>query len=132
MHVREQFLSTLTLISFSVVTSVLGQTAIKLGANQLGPVQNLSVGLLIVASMALRSPPIIFGLFMYAMSAFAWMIVLSRLDLSIAYPFVALNFVLITVISKFVFSETVPVIRWLGVAFICVGIVLVAYSARMT
>jgi drug/metabolite transporter (DMT)-like permease len=72
------------------------------------------------------------GLALYGLGALAWIVVLSRLDLNVAYPFLALNFVLITIISRVVLSETVPELRWVGIAFICLGILLVARSATQT
>jgi drug/metabolite transporter (DMT)-like permease len=79
--------------------------------------------------LILRSPLVLLGLGLYGIGALAWIVVLSRLDLSLAYPFLALNFVLIPLVSQFVFAETIPVARWMGIAVICVGILLVARSA---
>ena len=61
-------------------------------------------------------------------SALAWIAVLSRLDLSVAYPFLALNFVLVTLVARFFLGESVPPLRWLGILVIIGGILLVAKS----
>ena len=53
---------------------------------------------------------------------------LSRLDLSVAYPFLALNFVLVTLVARFFLGESVPPLRWLGILVIIGGILLVAKS----
>ena len=53
---------------------------------------------------------------------------LARLDLSVAYPFLALNFVLVTLSGRFLLGETVPSLRWLGILVIIAGILLVAKS----
>jgi multidrug transporter EmrE-like cation transporter len=55
---------------------------------------------------------------------------LTRLDLSLAYPFLALNFVLIAIVSRLFLGETIPGLRWAGIAVICSGILLIARSAR--
>ena len=68
------------------------------------------------------------GLFLYALGAIAWIAVLRRMDLSYAYPFLALNFVLIALVGQVVLGETMPWIRWVGIAAICVGILLIANS----
>jgi drug/metabolite transporter (DMT)-like permease len=52
--------------------------------------------------------------------------VLSRTSLSFAYPFAAITYILIVLFDRFVLDETVPPLRWMGVALIAVGIVLVA------
>ena len=63
-----------------------------------------------------------------ACGALAWILVLRRMDLSYAYPFLALNFVLIALVSRFFLGETVPPMRWVGILIICGGILLVARS----
>ncbi|MEZ4731852.1 MAG: hypothetical protein R3E79_32425 [Caldilineaceae bacterium] len=50
--------------------------------------------------------------------------------MSYAYPLLALNFVLITVSSRLILGESVPIARWIGLAVICVGILIVARSAQ--
>ena len=68
------------------------------------------------------------GFAMYGLSAVSWLIVLSRLDLSTAYPFLALNFVLIALVGRFVLGEDISLARWAGLLLICIGIVVVARS----
>jgi uncharacterized membrane protein len=57
-----------------------------------------------------------------------WLFALSRASLSFAYPFAALSYVLIVLFSVLVLHEDVPVLRWVGVAFIVTGIMLVAQT----
>jgi len=109
--------------------SVLGQTVIKLGVS--GPAREdlfftRPVSLILFIA---QNPKVLLGLLFYGLGSLAWIVVLSRLELSYAYPFVAINFILIAFISRLVFSETISGLRWLGIASICIGILLVAYSA---
>ena len=76
--------------------------------------------------LILRSPLVMGGLLLYALGAISWIAVLRRMDLSYAYPFLALNFVLIALVGQFVLGEPVPWIRWVGIAAICAGILLIA------
>jgi drug/metabolite transporter (DMT)-like permease len=69
------------------------------------------------------------GLVLFGLSALVWLFVLSRTSLSFAYPFAALTYLLIVLVDRFVLHEAVPPLRWLGVGFIMVGIVLVARTA---
>jgi undecaprenyl phosphate-alpha-L-ara4N flippase subunit ArnE len=66
------------------------------------------------------------GLFLFGMSALVWLLVLSRASLSFAYPFASLTYVLILLFDRFWLNESVPALRWTGVAFIVTGIVLVS------
>jgi multidrug transporter EmrE-like cation transporter len=117
------------LIALSISTGVAGQTAIKLGVSQPQAVGN-TAGLLPLITLILGSPWVLLGLTLYGIGAVAWIAVLARLDLSLAYPLLALNFVLITLSSRLILGETVPTMRWLGMLVICAGIVLVARSAQ--
>ena len=69
------------------------------------------------------------GLALFGLSAVVWLFVLSRTTLSFAYPFAALTYLLIVLVDRFVLHETVPPLRWAGVAMIMAGIVLVARTA---
>ncbi|MFK3795614.1 4-amino-4-deoxy-L-arabinose-phosphoundecaprenol flippase subunit ArnE [Pseudomonas sp. NPDC088444] len=58
-----------------------------------------------------------------------WLLVLQRMDVGIAYPMLALNFVLITLIGRFGFKETVDRRHWLGIAMILLGVALLGRQA---
>jgi drug/metabolite transporter (DMT)-like permease len=124
---NEQLAQAWWLILLSVASGVSGQTCLKLGLNQEGG-SGASDTLFSLVGLILRSPLVLAGLFLYALGALAWIAVLRRMDLSYAYPFLALNFVLIAFVSQFVLGESVPWLRWAGIAVICIGILLVANS----
>lgn len=115
------------LILLSVASGVAGQTALKLGVSQPGA-SEAAGDLVSLVGMIARSPLVLLGLVLYAAGAVAWIAVLARIDLSLAYPFLALNFVLITLSSRFILGEAVPFTRWMGILVICAGILLVARS----
>lgn len=117
------------LIALSISTGVAGQTAIKLGVSQPHAADSAS-GILAMVQLILGSPWVLLGLTLYGVGAVAWIAVLARLDLSLAYPLLALNFVLITLSSRIILGETVPTMRWIGMVVICIGIVIVARSAQ--
>ena len=71
-------------------------------------------------------PTIWFGLAAYGLGAVLWLVVLSRLDLSFAYPLLALSYILIPLLSYLVLGENVPALRWVGIAVIFMGVVIVA------
>lgn len=124
---REKLMQYWWLILLSVASGVTGQTVIKLGVSHPGAL-DATGNLFSLIALILRSPLVLLGLLLYGIGALAWIAVLARLDLSLAYPFLALNFVLVTVASRLFLGEAVPVLRWLGVLVICSGILLVARS----
>jgi len=126
-EMKRQVMHYLWLILLSVSAGVAGQTAIKLGVSQPGA-ENAAASLVGLLGMIVRSPLVMLGLVLYGAGALAWIAVLTKLDLSVAYPFLALNFVLVALMSRLVLGESVPLLRWLGIAVICVGILVVARS----
>lgn len=122
-----QLASALILILISTAFGVAGQTALKLGVDKPGMAET-ATGVVSVISLIFKSPLVLLGLAFYALGALAWIAVLARLDLSMAYPFLALNFVLVTLSGRFLLGETVPPLRWLGILVIIAGILLVAKS----
>jgi drug/metabolite transporter (DMT)-like permease len=66
------------------------------------------------------------GLIIYGLSALCWLWVLSRVQLSFAYPILALTFPLVVILSALLFSEPVSPMHWAGVGVIMVGVSLLA------
>jgi len=71
---------------------------------------------------------VIFGVSCYLVSFFIWLVVLSNIDLSYAYPLVSVNFVLVALFSKLFFKERISKRRWLSIAVILIGVILVTSS----
>lgn len=72
---------------------------------------------------------VIAGFGCYGLSTLLYFQVLSRLDLSLAYPTVSLGYVLVIILSKLFFNESIRPARWGAVAIICVGVALVGLGA---
>jgi len=120
----------IALILASVGLAALAQLTLKAGMNQVtaasGGVVTFSAA---SAKEMLTNVTVWGGLLLFAFSAVVWLFVLSRTSLSFAYPFAALSYLLIVTVDRFVFHETIPPLRWAGVACIMIGIVLVARTA---
>lgn len=58
-----------------------------------------------------------------------WLLVLQHLEVGLAYPMLGLNFVLITLVARFGFKETVDVRHWCGVLLVMAGVVLLGWQA---
>lgn len=76
------------------------------------------------------TPYVFTGFAFYGLSSIIYLNVLSKLDLSYAYPFVALSFVLVTVLSWYFFHESLPMLRIFGLVLIMAGVFTVAASYR--
>lgn len=118
------------LILFSVTLAAVAQLSLKHGMNLVN--DELAPASFSLNGSSLRGvaqqPYVWGGLLLFGLSALVWLVVLSRASLSFAYPFAALTYVLILLFDQFVLNDTVPPLRWAGVAFIGVGIVLVSQT----
>ena len=72
----------------------------------------------------LRSPWLWLALASLGLGLLVWLLVLQRLDVGVAYPMLSLNFVLITLIARFVFHEPIDRRHWIGVAVVIAGVAL--------
>jgi uncharacterized membrane protein len=118
------------LILTSVVLAGVAQITLKTGVNHVTDAAGGGELRMNAENLKeLLSSPIVWGgLLLFALSAIVWLFALSRASLSFAYPFAALSYVLIVLFSVLVLHEDVPVLRWVGVAFIVTGIMLVAQT----
>ena len=118
----------IALILFSVTLAAVAQLTLKHGMDQV----TASSGALRLTGESVRdvvtTPSVWAGLLLFGLSAVVWLAVLSRTSLSFAYPFASLTYVLILLADRFVLDQEVPALRYAGVAFIIVGIVLVAQT----
>lgn len=72
---------------------------------------------------------ILTAIFLVVVTALCWMLAVSKAEhLSQLYPFMAISYVLVALFSWWLFDEGVTIARWMGIALICVGVVLVARS----
>ena len=55
-----------------------------------------------------------------------WMYILKYYDFSIAYPMISISYIFGMLAAVFIFNETIPLIRWIGVFVIIIGVVLIA------
>ena len=113
----------LCFLLLSVLSSVGGQLFLKLGADKLAPLlQQPSWGTVL---KAIQIPEIILGLGCYGMGAVAYILLLSRVPLSMAGPSVSLIYVFSVLLGYFVFREAIPPGRIVGLGLIMTGVVLV-------
>lgn len=116
------------LILFTVFTNAAAQIMLKKGMNAVG---SFSFDLSNIASAFVKTmfnPYVFLGLCTFVISMLSHLVVLSRVDLSFAYPFLSLAYVVVAVYAYFVFKEDVNMIRFAGIALICFGTVLIARS----
>ena len=116
----------LPFILFTVMTNAAAQLMLKHGMMALGPLSFAGVNPLLKVLQIVFSPWVFAGLLMFVISMASHLYVLSKVELSFAYPFLSLAYVAVAVFAYFVFHEDLNAWRIAGIAFICVGTVLIA------
>jgi drug/metabolite transporter (DMT)-like permease len=113
-------------IALTVLFTVYGQLIIKHEIDSVGgiPTDQSAIGYLI-KFMFLR-PLVLSGLFSAVLASFAWVAALSKFELSYAYPFMSLNFVVVVALSIALFGETLNAYKFIGIALICLGVFVVS------
>lgn len=114
------------LLVLSVLSSVAGQFFLKIGASKLGKVLITNALSHIISIVTV--PELIAGLASYGLGAVAYILLLTRVKLSIAAPCVSLVYVFSVLLGWLVFKESMPSIRLVGLSFIVIGVILVVWQ----
>jgi drug/metabolite transporter (DMT)-like permease len=114
------------LFLIAVLTSVAGQFLLKAGALQLGKVN--ATNLLGHIFSVFTTPQLLVGLFCYGLGAIAYILVLTRVNLSIAAPAASLSYVFSIFMGYFFFREAIPLSRAAGLGLIISGVLLVIWK----
>lgn len=119
-------LKSLLLIFLSVALSALAQIAMKSGMSSTAVQVSIKQGSMLSSYFSmLTTPMVLVGLFSYAIGALVWLRVLSVVDVSQAYPFVALGFVITMAMGILLLGEVPHATRLLGAGLLLVGVWLI-------
>jgi drug/metabolite transporter (DMT)-like permease len=113
-------------ILFTVMTNAAAQVMLKQGMTSLGPVSFEGANPILKVLQIVFHPWVFAGLLTFVISMASHLYVLSKVELSFAYPFLSLAYVAVAVFAYFVFREDLNAWRIAGIAAICVGTVLIA------
>lgn len=115
-------------ILFTVMTNAAAQLMLKHGMTSLGSISFANANPIVKILEIVFSPWVFAGLATFVISMASHLYVLSKVELSFAYPFLSLAYVAVAVFAYFIFKEDINAYRIAGIAFICVGTVLIAQS----
>ena len=115
----------LLLIILTVIINTTGQFVIKTGVNKIGRI-SFSESFIPTIFRALTNWVIISGFALYFVSAVLWITILSRTQLSWAFPILSLSYVITVLISPLLLNEAFSAQRLIGTLVIIVGVYLVS------
>ena len=120
-------LASFGLILTGVLLNAVAQLALKSSVRHHGAIE-LAAGALPVALRLAGEPALWLGLVCYGVSVIVWIVALSRVDVSIAYPMLSIGYVVNAIAAWTLFGEALTAMRLTGIAVIIVGVFILARS----
>ena len=120
--------SAFTLIIIGVLLNAFAQLALKLTVSDMGPIV-ITMKTAWPVSYALMSQLWFWvGLACYGISVIIWILALSRVDVSIAYPMLSIGYIVNAIGAWMILGEQLGPQRILGIAIISIGVIILARS----
>ena len=116
------------LILTGVLLNAVAQLLLKAGTNAVGHFEFSTTNLVPIGTRLALEPHILGGLACYVISVVVWIMALSRVEVSIAYPMLSIGYVLNALAAWYWFGEALTTMRMTGIVVIIVGVYLVARS----
>jgi len=121
------------LVALVVIFGTAGNLLFSVGMKRIGALPHVSpAAWRMVLAQVFSSPPIWLGIVSMLLFLAAFMLVLSWADFSYVLPATAAMYVLIPVLGHFLLGEPVRPLHWVGIGFICAGVVLVGQTQPNT
>lgn len=116
----------LPFILFTVFTNAAAQLMLKAGMTNMGAISFTTDTALLRIVQIVFSPWVFAGLCTFVISMASHLFVLSKVDISFAYPFLSLAYVAVAIFAWLVFKEDLGAFKIAGIALICLGTVFIA------
>ena len=122
-------LVSVSLILTGVLLNAAAQLLLKAGTNRIGAFEFSVANMIPIAKQIALQPHIITGLGCYAISVVVWIMALSRVPVSVAYPLLSIGYIVNAFAAWHLFGESLTAQKLVGIGVICVGVWLVTKSA---
>jgi multidrug transporter EmrE-like cation transporter len=119
---------TFSLLIAGVLLNACAQLLLKAGTNRIGEFAFAMENVLPIGTRIATSPPILAGLACYVVSVVVWILALSRVPVSVAYPMLSIGYIVNALAAWWLFGESLSAQKLVGIGFIIVGVYLVARS----
>ena len=116
------------LILVGVLLNATAQLLLKAGTNAVGTFEFAIDNVFPVGMRLMLEPHIAGGIACYVVSVVVWIMALSRVEVSIAYPMLSIGYIVNALAAWYLFGEPLTGIRITGIGFIVVGVFLIARS----
>ncbi len=117
-----------SLVMTGVLLNAAAQLLLKAGTNAVGAFEFITGNVAPIGWKIVTQPYILTGIGCYVVSVVVWILALSRVEVSIAYPMLSLGYVVNAIAAWYLFGEAVTPGRMAGIGVIIVGVFIVARS----
>lgn len=118
-------------LAVAIGLGAFGQIALKYGMSKVS-LGSASLGLAGQVIRSIFTPYVFLGFVCYAVSSCFWLVVISKWNLSYAYPMIAIGYVVVVFLSRLFFKEPVTPLQWLGIIMMCGGLAIVTRFGAST
>ncbi|MEO5691527.1 MAG: SMR family transporter [Usitatibacter sp.] len=119
---------TFSLVMLGVLLNAVAQLLLKAGTNRMGEFAFSLDNVVPIGVKIATNPPIIAGLACYGVSVVVWIMALSRVPVSVAYPMLSVGYIVNAFAAWMLFGESLGAQKLVGIGFIMIGVYLVARS----
>ncbi len=116
------------LVLLGVLLNAAAQLLLKAGTNAIGHFTFSTENILPIGMKIASEPHILGGLACYVISVVVWIMALSRVEVSIAYPMLSIGYLVNAIAAWYLFGEAVTIMRMTGIGIIIIGVYIVARS----
>ncbi len=121
-------MSYLPLILLGVMLNAAAQLFLKEGMRRIGHFDFVWANIVPIGLQVAGNLFILGGLFCYVVSVVVWLLVLSRVEVSFAYPLLSVGYIVNAVAGYYLFQENLSLTRITGIVIICAGVFFVTRS----
>lgn len=121
-------LTAFSLLLTGVLLNAVAQLCLKAGTTRVGEFAFSTENIIPIGWQLASQPYIMAGVFCYVISLVVWIMGLSRVPVSIAYPMLSIGYIISAVAAWYLFGESMTAQKMFGIGFIILGVYLVAKS----
>lgn len=122
-------MSYLPLILLGVLLNAAAQLALKEGMRRVGHFEFVWANAMPVGLQIAANPFVALGIVLYVVSVAVWLLVLSRVDVSVAYPMLSVGYIVNAVAAYYLFGEHLTLTRASGILVIVAGVYLITRNS---
>jgi len=118
----------ITLLVIGIIFGVLAQLALKQGMNKANIISFRGTPKKELCKKIFCNQFIIYGFILYGLSSLLWLVIMSELELSYAYPMISSGYFFVAFFSMVLFNEKISFKRWASIFIIMIGVVIIGLS----